>query len=797
MTGSRIFYIRDLGLHFWGNYLWLRRSLLSGEWPLWDPYVGGGQSAAADAIRQMFLLPSLLVRLIGSEALGFNLWVALPFPIAAVGAWAFFSRRFSAPASAVAAIAFSISGPILSTGNFPNLSWSVAAIPWVLWAVDRVASTPGPRRFVALAFAVAFQALAGEPVTLLATLVLSLAFALAVGTGRSNATLRSRMKHAVQVTIGFALGLSLAAIQLVPLAQAASLSQRSDGIGKDFWSLHPLALLETISLHLFGDYFTSQSLASVPWMPLLNSGREPFFFSLYFGVPLLALALFGLVSGGARRWTIFWVIAGTTSLVCAFGSYTPIYPFLRHHLPLLDSFRFPVKYVVVLSMAVAAGAAAGWDAIARHDRVGGDGPRVLRARLSAIGLALAVGGVAYAVAGACIYWPTPAAFRFFAFARSLNAGDPIAAAEFMLRTVPRNATSVLLISVAAAVLLFFATGRRNIAPAARYALYVLVVGDLLVHAWGINPAFDRAYFAEPGWIFLTKAQPDSRFYVGGKVEGTLDSGDPDSSRAFLNPAGLSGSASRAALNIQAGFAPSAWHAREMLTDDLPILWPRTFALATKRFLSSGREDRDRFLDRTAVRYRILPERLAAPRPPIAPVPYFLESSLFDWGGDVAQRVAMVPDARIVAEVPMQIEALFQAGWDTRTTVVLERQPAAAGDVGAPMPPSARFVADGANRVVVEAGAGAAGGYLVLLDSYSDDWRVRVDGRPATIVRANALFRAVRLVAGHHIVEFVYRPRAFFAGLVASAAALAVILTLLLWRAAPLGSRHAGALATVR
>jgi hypothetical protein len=238
----------------------------------------------------------------------------------------------------------------------------------------------------------------------------------------------------------------------------------------------------------------------------------------------------------------------------------------------------------------------------------------MRARLSGIGLALAVGGVAYAVAGACIYWPTPAAFRFFAFARSLNAGDPIAAAEFMLRTVPRNATSVLLISVAAAVLLFFATGRRNIAPAARYALYVLVVGDLLVHAWGINPAFDRAYFAEPGWIFLTKAQPDSRFYVGGKVEGTLDSGDPDSSRAFLNPAGLSGSASRAALNIQAGFAPSAWHAREMLTDDLPILWPRTFALATKRFLSSGREDRDRFLDRTAVRYRILPERLAAPRP---------------------------------------------------------------------------------------------------------------------------------------------------------------------------------------
>src|ERR1700687_2147995 len=171
LTGSRVFYVRDLSMYFWGRYLWLRHELLSGGFPLWDPYVAAGQSAVADALHQLFLLPALAVRLIGSDVVGFNLWIATPFPLAALGAGLFLHRRFAADASALGAIAFSVSGPIVSTGNFPNLSWSAAAIPWVLWAVDRVNTSPAPRTIAALAVVTAFQALAGEPVTLLATLV--------------------------------------------------------------------------------------------------------------------------------------------------------------------------------------------------------------------------------------------------------------------------------------------------------------------------------------------------------------------------------------------------------------------------------------------------------------------------------------------------------------------------------------------------------------------------------------------------------------------------------------------------
>ena len=63
LTGARIFYVRDLSMFFWGRHLWLRRALLSGSFPMWDPYVGAGQSAVADALHQLFLPPAVALRL--------------------------------------------------------------------------------------------------------------------------------------------------------------------------------------------------------------------------------------------------------------------------------------------------------------------------------------------------------------------------------------------------------------------------------------------------------------------------------------------------------------------------------------------------------------------------------------------------------------------------------------------------------------------------------------------------------------------------------------------------------------
>ncbi len=68
---------------------------------------------------------------------------------------------------------------------------------------------------------------------------------------------------------------------------------------------------------------------------------------------------------------------------------------------------------------------------------------------------------------------------------------------------------------------------------------------------------------------------------------------------------------------------------------------------------------------------------------------------------------------------------------------------------------------------------SAPGVLVLGDTYAPGWRARIDGRPATLARTDAVFRAVPVPAGTHRVSFTYEPRAFTVGVRISLIALAL------------------------
>jgi hypothetical protein len=60
----------------------------------------------------------------------------------------------------------------------------------------------------------------------------------------------------------------------------------------------------------------------------------------------------------------------------------------------------------------------------------------------------------------------------------------------------------------------------------------------------------------------------------------------------------------------------------------------------------------------------------------------------------------------------------------------------------------------------------SGGILVLNDVWHSWWRATVDDKPAEILRANVLFRAVPVGPGKHIVRFEFHP---IAGAIAEAA----------------------------
>ena len=81
------------------------------------------------------------------------------------------------------------------------------------------------------------------------------------------------------------------------------------------------------------------------------------------------------------------------------------------------------------------------------------------------------------------------------------------------------------------------------------------------------------------------------------------------------------------------------------------------------------------------------------------------------------------------------------------------------------------------RVVVKATLHSPG-FLVITDSHYPGWRAFVDGKENPILRADYMFRAVRLDAGEHVVELRYEPLSLTIGAAISAAALLALLALL-------------------
>jgi hypothetical protein len=90
-----------------------------------------------------------------------------------------------------------------------------------------------------------------------------------------------------------------------------------------------------------------------------------------------------------------------------------------------------------------------------------------------------------------------------------------------------------------------------------------------------------------------------------------------------------------------------------------------------------------------------------------------------------------------------------------------------------------WLVDEPDRVELEVEAPGEG-WLVLRDTWAKGWTVRLDGEPAALLRADYLFRAVRVGPGTHRVEFRYGPVAFRWGLGFTAVGLAGLLILVGW-----------------
>jgi prepilin-type N-terminal cleavage/methylation domain-containing protein len=747
-TRSKIFYIRDLSFFFWSRHLWLRHTLLSGTAPWWDPYVAGGQSAIVDALNQILMPITLAIRLLPSDVVSFNLWVALPLPFAAVGMFLFLEQtRKHGSSAALGAAVFTLAGVTVSMLNTPNLAWCVAGLPWVMWTTERLLDAPTVRRMAGLAVIYALQALTGEPVTGAATAVVGLTYAVAgprPESGGRDSSGRRRLPGLIWVGVGIGVGGLLAAAQLVPTFLAGVNAHRGNLASPDFWSVHPLTLVEVIAPHLFGNYYDA-FLADIPWMTVLNSGRDPFFYSLYVG-PLVLLVAATAIAMRPRR-SIYWIAIFAVFTVASFGGYTPIYPFVRKIVTPLSYFRFPIKYLAISVFACATLAAEGWESVREPSS-----DRLMRVARAA-GVAALTMTVIVLLATFAHQWSWARAYSLAAW---LKITRPDTAADLVMRLgPPLFGRAAGLLFAGAALLAVAASGGPRARPAA-YLLLIAVCVDLAITNGGLNLTSDVAKLTPPDWY--VRLSGSERVYIGGRVRGFMNTADRDAAQSWQIPPERTAVEGRMELNAELPMAPSGWRVREALSYDLPVLWPSEYEAVVRAFEHAGRAERDAFLRRSGVRWCVLP---SPPGEAIAVVAHWEGLKVVECG-PTATRVFVTTVGRTGGDFNWQRAALFDpAAPDDELRMA--SMPALSGAAGAAVPPAARIVEDGANEVIVDASLPSEG-FLVLRDSYDVSWRAAVDGRPAEMARANALYRAVRLPAGRHEVRFRYRPRPLLIGL---------------------------------
>lgn len=84
-----------------------------------------------------------------------------------------------------------------------------------------------------------------------------------------------------------------------------------------------------------------------------------------------------------------------------------------------------------------------------------------------------------------------------------------------------------------------------------------------------------------------------------------------------------------------------------------------------------------------------------------------------------------------------------------------------------------------NRVLIEAEINGDGGVLMLTDTNYPGWRVRVNGEDKEMVTANGIYRAVFLPSGQSEVEFYYWPESLRLGIIISGISFGLLLILLI------------------
>lgn len=730
----------DAKAHFLPQVQFLAQSLARGESPFWAPYVFSGHPQVADPQSMIFSPPYLALALLngnpGLRAADATELVIILIGCASIVLW-FRDRDWHWAGGLIAALGLGFGAAmawrIQHIGQVLSLVYLALTLLLLSRAIDRRSLVYG----FAAGISGGLMLLGRDQVALLGAYLLVGYVATAIASERPDSAssadavikwgtdFSSRLLHSLPpLAAGIIGGVLVVAIPLLLTAFVAVESNRPaiDLLGAGRGSLHPALLLTLVAPDIFGAAGRMEDY----WGPPSFAWRDTGLYIaqnvgiLYIGALPALLVVIGAVSG--RLWhreIRFFTLATIVVMIYALGWYTPLFKPLHALVPGVDLFRRPADAVFHIGMLLSI--LAGYVA---H--------RLLSEPLATIGrveIAVSVLLVLVAVT------------LGVAFGLELDR---------LPRTYVPLAVAMLSFA-AAAVALGAAIWNKPVRPV--FAGLLLVGVTVVDLAWSNGPTTSSAMPVSYYDVLDPATKNETIAILKRKVAESAS----DTRRDRVELLGLGFHWPNASLTHQLentlGYNP---------------LRLGTYSRATGAEDHVGLPDQ-RKLSPLMPSFRsplanLLGLRYIASGAPIETIDKSLKPGDLDLiartaDGYIYENPRALPRVLFTTRAQAaNFEALLRrGGWpavDPETTVLLTAAPPE--PVIARRPGAVRIAAYHNTEIVLDADS-PDGGYVVLNDVWHEWWAVEINGKPAEMLRANVIFRAVAVPPGKHTVRFVFRP----------------------------------------